>query len=910
MPKAITDAFDAGVFSVAEPSKSGSSMLAPQTVQSVWVVPVILVDFVDQPLTWSASTFDSALFDTTGSTPTGSVFDYYRWVSGNRARITGRVVATVHLPREKNWYAFDFWGVNFHSTPRNAAGLVHDALTACESRVDWRPFDQDRDGYVDVVWVLHSGFGGEISLAATDNMWSITSRLTNWSSSNYHTSNDTIPGTTPVQVMRVNNFSILPERSMFRQSNPCEIGVFCHEFGHSLGLPDLYDASSLGGAANKGPGNWSLMATGIYGGNGYQPEYPAHMGAWPALYLGWANSVRPDRDSTFLLPPLAAGGQVVELSFQGEPRNEHFLIENRQQLGFDRNIPGEGLIVYQVDDGLIAARLASNRVNSGTPPGLRLVEADGRNDLMLGLSRGDSWDIFPGTGQVRTMDDDTSPSTRTYSGSPTNTAIRNITPIGDTVRFDAQVRAAGWRPPADVTGGPYLPVAATGPGRRAALLQDMTAVVVGSENVGGVPQVVFRARNPDRTWGAPSTISASPTGAVEPTVVALPGGDVGVVWSDTRHGPHELYFRSRIRGTWTPERRLTDLPGPCRAPAASADSRGGVHVAWHYNGPIGAQIMFMYFPYTSPFGMARAVTDTSNVPDLPAVAAAPDGASYVLWPEYKTGVPRVWFSRFHPDSGFRSRQRLSPAGGQSETAVNAFVDLQGGLHSVWTSFGTVSELRYQLRQGAAPPIPRDTLLEARAETIQNPAVAVDFLGAAHIVFEASAGGTPQLFYKHREPDRGWDAGATQVVTIADGGGVRPAILAEHPRVVSILYTAFPAGEAHLYERAREIVIPGTPTAVDEAPAPPTAAPGVRAGPNPLRAGQTLLFRLADPGRSGERLEVFDLAGRLVASTRIVAAESGSAARFEPSVTGLWSAGVYLARRSGSRGPATRFVVLR
>jgi len=906
----MSQAFDSGVFALPQRSDgAGARIMMPQAVQSVWHVPVIMVDFSDQPFTWTAGHFDSALFDTTGSTPTGSVFDYFRWVSGNRARITGKVVATVHLPREKNWYAFDFWGVNFHSTPRNAAGLVRDAVAACDGTVDWRPFDQDRDGYVDVVWVLHSGYGGEASLGETDNMWSITSRLTNWSNSNFYTTNDAIPGSNPLQYVRLNGFSIVPERSMFQHSNPAEIGVFCHEFGHTLGLPDLYDASSLGGAANKGPGNWSLMSTGLYGANGFSPEYPAHLGAWPALHLGWATSVRPSRDSTFVLPPLASGGPVVEFSFQGEDRNEHFLIENRQQLGFDRNLHGEGLIVYHVDDGLIAARLASNRVNSGTPPGLRLVEADGRRDLILGLSRGDAWDPFPGTGQVTTMDDDTSPSTWTNAGAPTNTALRNITPIGDLMRFDAQVRSAGWRAPLDVTNGSFTPVVATGPARRAVLLDDMTAVVVGSEKLGGPPQVVMRSRDSYRVWSGPEVISASPTGAVEPTVAALPGGDVAVVWSDTRHGSHELYYRARIRGSWTPERRLTDMPGSSRAPAVSADGHGGVHVAWHYNGPIGAQIMFLYFPYTSPFGMPRAVTDTSNVPDLPTVAAAPDGASYVVWPEYKTGVPRAWFSRFHPDSGFRSRQRLSPGGGLSEPAVNAFVDQQGRLHSVWTAFGIASELRYQLRHGGAAPIPRDTVLEARGESMQNPAVAVDRFGAVHLVVEASTGGAPQLLYTHRETDRGWDVGTTQVVAPEDGGGVRPSLLAEHPRVVSILYTAFPDGDAHLFDRQRDFVAPNSPTAVDDAPAPRAATPGSRAGPNPLRAGQALHFRPGEGARIGERIEVFDITGRRVASASVVAGAAGPEARFEPSVTRRWRAGLYLVRASGRADAAMRFVVL-
>src|SRR5262249_40895449 len=162
--------------------------------------------------------------------------------------------------------------------------------------------------------------------------------------------------------VRIDRFTVLPELSGFHPGQLDEIGVFCHEFGHTLGLPDLYDTSVLGGAANTGPGNWCLMSSGAYGGDGISPEYPPHMGAcgspsrmgaWCSLWLGWVSRVRPMQDTTVALLPIADGSPILEFAFQGEDAPEHFLLENRVREGFDRKLPNAGLLVTQVDEAMM-----------------------------------------------------------------------------------------------------------------------------------------------------------------------------------------------------------------------------------------------------------------------------------------------------------------------------------------------------------------------------------------------------------------------------------------------------------------------------------------------------------------------------------------------------------------------------
>src|SRR5262245_3998742 len=108
IPSTVAQAFDAGRFDVPR-----TPLLGTSAVTGVWYIPVILIDFPDQALTYpQASAWDRALFDTTGVTPTGSVYDYYQWVSGNRLKVIGKVVATVRLDQSKTYYANNSWGLS------------------------------------------------------------------------------------------------------------------------------------------------------------------------------------------------------------------------------------------------------------------------------------------------------------------------------------------------------------------------------------------------------------------------------------------------------------------------------------------------------------------------------------------------------------------------------------------------------------------------------------------------------------------------------------------------------------------------------------------------------------------------------------------------------------------------------
>ncbi len=900
LPEPVRRAFEAGVLDVRGPTAISTS-----ATQTTWQVPVIMVAFSDLPLTYTPAEFEQELFDTTGATPNGSAAEYWRWVSGGRVLLTGRVVATVVLPHDVAYYGFNYWGLRLTSTPNNIYGAIRDALTACEASVDWSQFDGDHDGYVDMLWFLHAGAGGE-ALHDYNSMWSITSRFSaGWLSGSPFETSDPVPGST-VQKMRIDRFSTLPEQSALITGRRAEIGVYCHEFGHALGLPDLYDTSTLGGTLNSGPGYWSLMSMGGSGTNGVTPEIPGHLGAWPLKMLGWLTAVRPARDTTIDLAPIETGGAAVEVAFEGESQPEHLLVENRQRLGFDRDLLSEGLVVYHLDEAGIEARYAANRINAGPTPGLKVVEADGRDDLFLGANRGDGSDPFPGDLGVTAIGEDSWPSTATFSGAPTGVALRDIAPVGDAMRFTLQVQAPGWLPARDRTEPGFDPIEVYSPARAAVVGIDGTISMARSEARGGVPQVVLRTRR-DGAWDLGQVISASPNSALSPCLAPLPGGDLAMAWSDSRPGGARIYYRARIGGVWTPEQPLSLTPGEAFRPAIAADAHGTVYATWLQLHGTRLDLMFMRFAYTSPFGTPRVVTDTTSTPDDPSITASPDGRVFMLWAD-RASTPRMfWFASFREDSGLSAPQTLIPRPYRQPGAYSGVLDAAGRLHLVWfESQGSTNEIHYQRREFGTPSFLRDSVIEVRNEYLQSPTLELDPTGSLHLVYESIASGAQQIRYKRWRAGYGWDARSTSVTLPADGFAYRPVVLPLSSGRATVVFTSYVAGAARFIERDRTLDPPPV-TAVPHLTAPATLA--LAAAPNPLRPGAALVLRWtgAADGAPPE-VELFDVAGRRLAHAPLAADALGRAAVFAPGLTATWPAGLVFARTRDGRAMA-RLVVL-
>ncbi len=902
IPVEVAEAFASGAFSLP-PRAEG---LTTSAIQTVWRIPVLLVAFKNEPLTYGKTDFDLTLFDTTRSIPRGSVFDYYLWVSRGRLRVVGEVVATIVLPNTREYYGGNSFGLDQTATPGNAFGAFRDALILSHNGVDWSRFDLDNDGYVDMTWLVHAGPSGENSGNRND-MWSITSRAGSWRLGEAFKTSTRIPGSID-RFVRIDRFSVMPELAGNGAGPIAQIGVYCHEFGHALGLPDLYDTSAMGGAANAGPGNWSLMATGLYGANGVSPESPSHIGAWPMQFLGWDETSRPDRDTSVTLRPLFQSSSIIELWFQGEADAEHFLIENRQRdTQFDRTLPFEGLIVYHVNDALLGARTPGNSVNVGPVPALTLVEADADSDLFVGRNRGDGSDPFPGALNKTRIDDNTRPSLRSFNNAVTQLAIENITRSGDDMRLDLQVRAPGWLPIQDWTDGAYAPLPAYSPARTSVLMDDGTCVLVRNEVVNGRPQVILHSGRGE--WRS-EQISNSTGAALDPTLTLLPGGDLAVVWSDTRKGSPKLYLRTRIRGRWNDETVLVDIPGSCTAPAIGSDARGMIYLAFQHFGTGPSKVMFMNFTWRSPFGRPRALVGPTGNPSSPALTVSASGVTHILWidrPLAGTESQRIWFSRFHPDTGLSAAYPLTRTPFNSQTALSAVTGHDGTLHVVWQVSGPGTyEMHYQRRPMTGIPIPRDTVIDRQSEPFQAPGLALDRAGGLHLVYEGPGVTPVEIHYKRWRPGYGWDFRSANLSYGVRGGAAEPVVIPTSHDVVTVAFTGFPDGRPRFMIRRR--LEPGAVLDVPLAFEIPRSI-SLSAGPNPLRAGETLVLSAAG-AVSEPWVDIFDLAGRRVTSVELHRDGDRWRAQMAPADTRQCPAGVYFARIRATSGPGQRWVMLR
>jgi immune inhibitor A len=902
IPPAVAQAVREGVF--ASESIPATGPMSHVNRGSRWHIPVILVSFSDEPLAFDGGTFQHLLFDTTGTTATGSVFDYFRWASAGRLTVTGRVVATVRLSQPQSFYAGATSGLR-SSTPNNSFGATRDALRACADTIDWRPFDVDLDGVVDVVWVVHAGVGAEAT-GNVDDLWSVTARMSRgWRESNPWYTKTPYAGGSPGQMLRIDLFAMLPERSTFVEGRPSEIGVFCHEFGHALGLPDLYSTDPFQ-RGNSGPGHWSLMGSGGYGGDGRSPQYPTHLGAWPLKHLGWDRTVQPSQDATITLEPLVGTGAMVDWSFQGETSNDHFLIEYRTRTGFDRNLPHEGLIVYHLDDATIHAGLEFNAVNAGSTPGLRIVEADGHEDLVTGLNRGDANDPFPGALLRTAMDDGAvRPNTRTFANAPTGLAIRDIQRVGDRMRFHLQVRAPGWQPVVDASGAGYVPVETRSVARQNLIDSRGVTYQVDTELRAGRLQVVLR-----RGAGVPGEaiqVSQSPSGAFDPTIALLPGDHLAIVWTDTRQGRAMLYYRSFVSGVWSEERLLVQKVGECSHASIVSSRRGTIALAFRYTESNRSQIQFMRFTYFSPFGTPIPVTPLASAALQPSVVDADQGSTVILWSDRSQVVPRLMFARHHPDSGVTPPMPLTAAPLHEQTAPSPIIDSLGTLHVAWQVMGPGrNEIHYQRRPFSSAPAPAETAVVIRNESVGRPVLSAGSAGLLHLAFEAANGGITQIRYKRHQPGHGWDAHSTEVTTVADGASDRPRLYPAPSGDIVVTYTGFSAGSARLLSRRRGTTVPA-PLEV-----PPAVVAGpfrLDVGPNPLLPGQRLALRWTGGGPAPEGFDLFDVGGRRVA--RIDNPRPGGTGFVVPAdLSGRWSSGVYFLRPRSVAGTPIRVVVIR
>ena len=364
-------------------------------------VVVVLVDFPDRHLAHPAAHFQN-LFFSLGGVPTGSVREYYREVTHGIVDIHGQVVGPFRMPQTLAAYAHGASGLG--SAVPNATTMARDALLAADPAVNFAPFDNNGDGFVDAFIVVHAGAAAEVTGSAND-IWSHKWTLQGGAK--------TVDGT------KVYGYLTVPEDA--------KIGVCCHELGHLLfGFPDLYDTDGT----SEGIGNWCLMAGGSWGGGG---DTPVHPSAWCKANQGWAAVDNRTSNGAVSVPDVKASHTVLRLWKDGAPGTEYFLVENRQRTGYDASLPAGGLLIWHVDES------ASGNTNEAHYK-VALVQADGKRDMELDHNRGDGGDPYPGSSNNTAFTGSSTPNSKAYSGASTCVAVTGIGPSGPVMTATVRVK--------------------------------------------------------------------------------------------------------------------------------------------------------------------------------------------------------------------------------------------------------------------------------------------------------------------------------------------------------------------------------------------------------------------------------------------------------------------------------------
>ncbi|MCA9728622.1 MAG: M6 family metalloprotease domain-containing protein, partial [Candidatus Eisenbacteria bacterium] len=408
---------EAGLITPEQAEARGGSGLAGTA--SIVVLPVLFNDSGTAP--WNPASLEIQLFV---FSQTGTLNDYYREVSYGSFGVDGGVWEWVRASGD----AADYEGSK-NGYDGGAGDLVLETLQLNDGIVDFGQYDNDGpdgipnsgddDGFVDQCFIVHPKMGGECGGTAGNNLWSHQYFVDAWFGSPF-TTNDNRAGGGKI---KVNRYVMAPGTSC--NGGMIEIGVFAHEFGHCLGIPDLYDTDEDVTGDSEGIGWWGLMAS----GNWNSPSSPAHMSAFTRHRLGWLTYFVVDNDLPNLcLPPVEERPVAAQVWSFGMPTDEYFLVENRQWMGFDANLPAEGIVIYHVDEGGYEAKRHDNAVNDDETHKASDVEcADAftwqhvayADDLDAKNNRGDAGDVWCQGATQRTFNAVSTPSTLSYSGVPT-----------------------------------------------------------------------------------------------------------------------------------------------------------------------------------------------------------------------------------------------------------------------------------------------------------------------------------------------------------------------------------------------------------------------------------------------------------------------------------------------------------
>lgn len=341
----------------------------------------------------------------------GSVRDYFLAQSNGQFELDFDVVGPVTMSNKYGYYGAD----SEYQKDEKVYEMIKEASDAIQDQVNLKDYDWDGDGEADQVFFLYAGLGQASSNNAS-TIWPHESELRYWPC-----------GVLSYPTGKINTYAcaneLQPETQGSSRYISAGIGTICHEFSHCLGFADMYDTSGGGG---YGMSVFDVMDQGSYNGNGF---VPCNYTAFERIYAGWVEPIE-------LIDP-ATVKDMKSVSDYGRPfimynyknTNEYFLMENRQNTGWDEGLYGSnGLLITHVN--YVPSRWANNSVNASTQKiqCCTVVNADGSREISNTLSL--QGDLYPYESKGVTMNDeftdDSEPASKLYNKNSDNSYALGI----------------------------------------------------------------------------------------------------------------------------------------------------------------------------------------------------------------------------------------------------------------------------------------------------------------------------------------------------------------------------------------------------------------------------------------------------------------------------------------------------
>lgn len=341
----------------------------------------------------------------------GSVRDYFLAQSNGQFELDFDVVGPVTMSKNYGYYGGD----SQYQKDEKVYEMIKEASDAIQDQVDLKDYDWDGDGEADQVFFLYAGLGQASSTNAS-TIWPHESELRYWPC-----------GVLSYSTGKINTYAcaneLQPETQGSSRYISAGIGTICHEFSHCLGFADMYDTSGGGG---YGMSVFDVMDQGSYNGNGF---VPCNYTAFERIYAGWVEAIELDAPATVKDMKSVSDYGRPFIMYNYKNTNEYFLMENRQNTGWDEGLYGSnGLLITHVN--YVPSRWANNTVNASTQniQCCTVVNADGSREISNTLSL--QGDLYPYEVKGVTMNDeftdDSEPAAKLYNKNSDNTYALGI----------------------------------------------------------------------------------------------------------------------------------------------------------------------------------------------------------------------------------------------------------------------------------------------------------------------------------------------------------------------------------------------------------------------------------------------------------------------------------------------------